>query len=814
MAPLSWLFFFVLHYNCLQFCSAIDNHSITTTQFLQDSQSLVSRNGTFKLGFFSPTNSANRYVGIWFNQVPDRTVVWVANRDNPISDSSGVLQISDDGNLQLIDGQKKIIWSTNVTGLVIKNSTAELLDSGNLVLQQSNSTDTPATVWKSFDHPTDTFLPGMRPTVLSTPNKKNVIFRSWKSPSDPSVGSISVGIGTPNGLAQIFMWKDGANFWRSGPFDGNNLIGLPNVDNTLKDGFVLEENDGNGTYDISFEPEDTSLLFNYVVKSNGTIIEQYWNDANWVAGWVAPSAACEVYGTCGAFGSCIHDSATCKCLQGFKPKSDQEWKRGNTSSGCVRRKKLQCGIQGGTEDEFLRLQTMKVPDKAVPISAFSQDGCRSQCVTNCSCLAYAYHLNIGCMIWNEDLIDTQGFSAGGVDLYIRLAASELDRSKSHKKTAIITSVTILSAIVAAIFIYFLRRRMKQKGKRQQSNRYNFEVGQLELHEPPLYTYDLLRNATNNFDESNKLGEGGFGPVYKGILENGQEIAVKRLSKSSGQGLEEFMTEVKVISKLQHRNLVRLLGCCIEGEEKMLVYEYMPNKSLDSFLFHSLHQEHLSWEKRFNIIEGICRGLLYLHRDSRLRIVHRDLKPSNILLDEDLNPKISDFGMARIFGGNQDQANTKRVVGTYGYMSPEYTMGHFSEKSDIYSLGVILLEIISGRKNSTFHRDEQSLTLMGSAWKLWNEGNMITFIDPAILEPCSEKSILKCIQIGLLCVQELSKDRPNISTVISMLETDAEHLPHPKKPPFTEWEISSEDQQSSSLLSSSTNTYSTTIIQGR
>ncbi|KAL2937736.1 hypothetical protein RDABS01_021185 [Bienertia sinuspersici] len=232
-------------------------------------------------------------------------------------------------------------------------------------------------------------------------------------------------------------------------------------------------------------------------------------------------------------------------------------------------------------------------------------------------------------------------------------------------TVIIASVTIIGAILAAVLIFFLRRRIMQRGKREKAegipNKYNFEVGQLELQEPPLYTYDMLRNATNNFDENNKLGEGGFGSVYKGILESRQVKAVKRLLTSSGQGLEEFMIELKVISKLQHRNLVKLLGCCI-GNEKMLVYEYMPNKSLDAYLFKiinvslkyltcilfqidPLDREHLSWEKQFNIIEGICCGLLYLHRDSRLRIIHRDLKPSNILLDEYLNPTISNFGMA-------------------------------------------------------------------------------------------------------------------------------------------------------------------------
>jgi serine/threonine protein kinase len=237
-----------------------------------------------------------------------------------------------------------------------------------------------------------------------------------------------------------------------------------------------------------------------------------------------------------------------------------------------------------------------------------------------------------------------------------------------------------------------------------------EGNQLSGAELPFYNFSCMSLATNNFSEENKLGQGGFGPVYKGKLPSGEEIAVKRLSRRSGQGLEEFKTEMMLIAKLQHRNLVRLMGCSIQGDEKLLVYEFMPNKSLDRFLFDPIKQTQLDWARRYEIIEGVARGLLYLHRDSRLRIIHRDLKASNILLDENMNPKISDFGLARIFGGNQHEANTARVVGTYGYMSPEYAMeGLFSVKSDVYSFGVLLLEILSGRRNTSFrHSDDSSL----------------------------------------------------------------------------------------------------------
>ncbi|GLT49894.1 hypothetical protein SLA2020_234180 [Shorea laevis] len=312
----------------------------------------------------------------------------------------------------------------------------------------------------------------------------------------------------------------------------------------------------------------------------------------------------------------------------------------------------------------------------------------------------------------------------------------------------------------------------------------FPEGRTKSIDVPFFSFEMIVAATDDFSVSNMLGQGGFGPVYKGKFPGGKEIAVKRLSRSSGQGLEEFKNEVLLIAKLQHRNLVRLLGYCMKGDEKMLIYEYMPNKSLDAIIFDSDKGQLLNWEMRYNIIVGVARGLLYLHQDSRLRIIHRDLKTSNILLDEEMNPKISDFGTARIFGGKQIEANTAQIAGTYGYMSPEYAIeGLFSIKSDVFSFGVVVLEIISGKRNALFYHNEQALTLLGYAWKLWYEDTGLDLMDPSLHKDYNEGQALKCIQIALLCVQDDAADRPTMTEVVSMLSSENVVVPNPRQPIF-------------------------------
>ncbi|XP_073005376.1 cysteine-rich receptor-like protein kinase 6 isoform X1 [Typha latifolia] len=378
------------------------------------------------------------------------------------------------------------------------------------------------------------------------------------------------------------------------------------------------------------------------------------------------------------------------------------------------------------------------------------------------------------------------------------------QGKKKVTSTVLIVVPIATALVLSICIY-LRRKSKWK----EVLLYDTERGITDV-ESLLLRLSTLRAATANFSEINKLGQGGFGTVYKGILPDGQEIAVKRLSRDSRQGIGELKNELALVAKLQHRNLVRLLGACLE--EKLLVYEYVPNRSLDTILFDPEKSKQLDWGTRFGIVVGIARGLLYLHEDSQLRIIHRDLKASNILLDADMNPKISDFGLARLFGGDQIQGITTRVAGTFGYMAPEYsTLGHFSIKSDVFSFGVLILEVVTGRKNGGYFEYQQDEDLLSYVWGHWTNGTMEEITDPSLGMNYPRSEVLTCIHIGLLCVQKNPADRPSMSTVVLMLSSDNLSIKAPSMPAFC---IKKCRQSSSKSVPLSLNELSVTEVEPR
>ncbi|KAI8567461.1 hypothetical protein RHMOL_Rhmol02G0123600 [Rhododendron molle] len=298
-----------------------------------------------------------------------------------------------------------------------------------------------------------------------------------------------------------------------------------------------------------------------------------------------------------------------------------------------------------------------------------------------------------------------------------------------------------------------------------------------------FDFAIVRAATNDFSNSNMLGRGGFGSVYKGKLPNGQEIAVKRLDGCSEQGEGEFKNEIVLMARLQHRNLVRLLGFCFEGKERLLIYEFLPNASLDRFIFDPIKRLLLNWDTRYKIIVGMAHGLVYLHQDSQLRIIHHDLKAANVLLDGDMNPKIADFGMARLFVVDQSKGVTKRIVGTIGYMPPEYAkLGRFSVKTDVFSFGVLILEIVSGKKYSGYGGPEHVEHFISYAWKIWRQGKASRLIDETLVDG-SESEKMRCLHIGLLCVQENVAKRPTMAAVVLMLDGFSMSLPLPSKPGF-------------------------------
>ncbi|KAH9556136.1 hypothetical protein CY35_07G010800 [Sphagnum magellanicum] len=349
-------------------------------------------------------------------------------------------------------------------------------------------------------------------------------------------------------------------------------------------------------------------------------------------------------------------------------------------------------------------------------------------------------------------------------------AAAAQGGKVHVSVLPIVAGTITALLLGAlaVFVWLSCRRKKRAWRFPDATQELDEILKIEG-KPTIYSYNVLKTATKNFQAASKLGEGGFGAVYKGVLPDGTEVAVKQLSVSSRQGQEEFLNEVMLITGVQHRNLVKLRGCCLKGDERLLVYEFLENRSLHQALFDETNGLKLNWPTRLKILVGTARGLAYLHEGCQTRIIHRDIKASNILLDKDLNPKIADFGLARLFQDSQSHIST-RVAGTVGYLAPEYAMrGQLTEKADVFSFGIVALELVSGRGNLDLRLPPEMAYLLDWTWHLHEKKKLKDIVDQTLLgDEYLEEEVMRVIEVALLCTQSVGTMRPTMTRVVELL----------------------------------------------
>ncbi|CAL1358329.1 unnamed protein product [Linum trigynum] len=773
--------------------AATENSTLTQGEpALNSSSALVSPNGLFTLEFrrLGYPDSNGSYLGIRNSNSTD--FCWVANRDSPISDDSGQLALDQNGTLKLTysGGLSVELYTSNSRSRRPQRLVAVLEDTGNFALRDDDSGEL---LWQSFDHPADSWLQGMKLGMVN--GGRNQIVTSWLTRLTPASGAFTLEW-DPAG-EQLVVKRRGTAFWASGKssssspnysFRGTlvqNYFNASRVSNAAEDYLILE----------------APRIFR--LTHLGDFEDQSFG--SFTIGSPCNGETRNAYG----------------CLNWEGPEC-------RNRNGGYRFMELEGGFRNGSWKE-------------VKNGSLSFSDCREMCWNDCECGGLRVDLFDGFGINGNDTGCQMFYGSGGfaefetiqfLDSYHVIVDEAYGKPVTRPSNVAVrigasfAAVGALGVAVICIFLYRRRRKLRERLLAElmapdDAANDGEKIGDDgdPGHNLKIYSITSIIAATDNFSLQNKLGQGGFGPVYKGKLQEGREVAVKKLSKRSGQGLVEFRNELILIAKLQHTNLVRILGCCIHGEEKMLVYEYMPNKSLDSFIFSDESKRVLlDWNKRFDIIEGIAQGLLYLHKYSRVTIIHRDLKISNILLDENLNPKISDFGLARIFNTDASEANTNRPVGTYGYMSPEYAMdGNFSTKSDVFSFGVMLLEIVSGRKNYSLIQVDPPINLVGYAWKLWKEGTPIELMDPTLKGSCiSEDQVLRCINVGLLCIEYNAYDRPAMPEVISMIIGEVPQLPMPKQPAVTMMRPRSTKESSSTGESEtcSNNKVTITNISGR
>ncbi|GMN61226.1 hypothetical protein TIFTF001_030317 [Ficus carica] len=723
---LSFILVVLLQCLFLKIHLAIGADTISANQSLCGDQTIVSTSGIFILGFFAPGTSSNYYLGMWYKDVTPQTVVWVADREKPVSDRfSSQLRVSH-GNLVLFNESKFPICK----------------------LGHNKKT------------------------------KHKQIITSWKNLEDPSPGLFSLELVLSEN-SFVILWNKSLIQWSSGGWDERyesfSLIPEMRLSDYYNFTFVSNDNEIYFTYSLIPDKKKNIYTFNntvnaygvsrFVIDVSGQVKELIlMPNKEWDVYLSQPREQCEVHAFCGAYGSCKEVSVPfCNCLRGFQPKLRHDWDLNDYFGRCVRKTNLQCGNTdraNGERDRFAEIPGVLTPENGQSVKVKNFATCESICYNSRSCTAYSND-NTGCFIWNGDLIDLQQLGEGdrrGRSLYIRLAASEFRSTKNGKGLIIgvVVGSTIGSILLLVLIPFLVLRRKKRLfiGKGMDGSLMAFE-------------YRDLQNATKNFTE--KLGGGGFGSVFKGILPDSTMIAVKKL-ESIGQGEKQFRAEVSTIGTIQHVNLVRLRGFCSQGTQKLLVYDYMSKGSLASHLFDKSNLNVLDWKTRYQIALGAARGLVYLHEKCRDCIIHCDIKPENVLLDAEFSPKVADFGLAKLVGREFSGVLTT-VRGTRGYLTPEWITGvAVTSTADVYSFGMMIFELVSGRRNSEQVESGRKLKYFPSFAinVVIVGGDLLSLLDDRLEGNADVEEVGIVCKVAYWCIQDDEAQRPSMSEVVQML----------------------------------------------
>jgi hypothetical protein len=766
---------------------------------------LVSRNGKFALGFFQfrhtvaaagKSTGANTtvysspgwYLGIWFNKIPVCTTVWVANRDRPINESelnTTQLRISSgDGNLAIFALNKNTntesrLWFAEIANSTGTGTSAVLNSNGNFALMPKTPSASGEPLWQSFDYPTDVGLP----TAKIGRNKVTGFSRSFvskKSLIDPGFGSYSIVVDTTGAMRLTSLSSPSVVYWNwpSGRLSElvQALNGLMDTDPRTKGLLIPTFQENAQEVYFSYNITDESASVFVPIDTTGQLKLNVWSRPKqiWETVYAQPSDFCTVYAVCGPFTVCNgRSSPFCDCMESFYRKSPQDWELGDQTRGCARNTPLNCVSNNrnktSSTDEFHPLARVTLPYDARTIQdATTQSSCQEACLNDCSCTAYS-HSNGKCSVWHGELLNVNMDDGNAISsqdvLYLRLAASDfqsLSKNNNKRKPRVIIAATVVSfgLLMLMLLLWIWTNKFKRFNASLQDIRGSGGI--------IAFRYTDLVHATKNFSE--RLGGGGFGSVFKGVLSESNAIAVKRLD-GARQGEKQFRAEVSSIGLIQHINLVKLIGFCCEGDKRLLVYEHMPNGSLDAHLFQS-NAIILKWSARYQIAIGVARGLCYLHESCRECIIHCDIKPENILLDASFAPKIADFGMAAFVGRDFSRVLTT-FRGTAGYLAPEWLSGvAITPKVDVYSFGMVLLEIISGKRNTPEVNSKSTYQVaffpVQAVIKL-HEGDLQSLVDPQLHGDFDLEEAERVCKVAFWCIQDDEYDRPTMGEVVRVLE---------------------------------------------